>query len=82
MLPEWLDNWLTWPALHLREMGYLRELYGIRRRRRQWRRAWEPHCGQTRQLILSAAQRCPRRRKAVVLGSGWLHDVPLAELRL
>jgi hypothetical protein len=31
-------------------------------------------------LILAAAARCPRRRQAVVYGSGWLHDVPLDEL--
>ena len=80
MLLDWLDVWFTWPPLHLREMGYLRELHGIRRRWRQWRRAWQPHCQHTRQLILAAARRCPRRRKAVVLGSGWLYDVPLAEL--
>jgi hypothetical protein len=80
MLLEWLDALLTWPPLHLREMGYLRELYGIRRRWRQWRRAWEPHCHNTRQVILSAMRRCRRQRKAVVLGSGFLHDVPLAEL--
>jgi hypothetical protein len=80
MLLEWLDPWLTWPPLHLREMGYLRELHGIRRRFRQCRAAWEPHCRQTRELILSAVRRCPARRKAIVMGSGFLHDVPLAEL--
>jgi hypothetical protein len=80
MLLHWLDVLLTWPPLYLREMGYVRELYGIRRRWRQWRHAWEPHCRRTRQFILSAVTRCPRRRKAVVLGSGFLHDVPLAEL--
>ncbi len=80
MLLDWLDGWLTWPPLYLREMGYLRELRGIRRRWRQWRRAWEPHCRLTRELILAAVRRCSRRRTAVVLGSGYLHDVPLAEL--
>jgi hypothetical protein len=80
MLLDWLDTWLTWAPLYLREMGYLRELRGIRRRWRQWRRAWEPHCRMTREVILSAVRRCPRRRKAVVFGSGYLHDVPLAEL--
>jgi hypothetical protein len=80
MLLEWLDPWLTRVPLHLREMGYLRELHGIRRRWRQWRRAWAPHCRQTADVILAAMSRCPRRRKAVILGSGFLHDVPLQQL--
>jgi hypothetical protein len=80
MFLHWLDAVFTWPPLHLREMGYVRELYGIRRRWRQWRHAWEPHCQRTRQFLLAAVRHCPRRRKAVVLGSGFLHDVPLAEL--
>ena len=44
------------------------------------RSAWEPHCERSRQIVLAATQRCERRRKAVILGSGWLLDVPLAEL--
>jgi hypothetical protein len=77
---DWLDRWLTPCPLHLREMGYKRELFGIRRRYRQWGRAWGPHCDNTRRLLLSAVRRCPKRRKAVVFGSGFLHDVPLDEL--
>lgn len=77
---DWLDRLLTPCPLHLREMGYQRELFGIRRRWRQWKSAWKPHCDNTRRLLLSAVGRCPRRRKAVVFGSGFLHDVPLDEL--
>src|SRR5262245_59341303 len=77
---DWLDHWLTPCPLHLREMGYKRELFGIRRRWRQAAGAWETHCASTRRVILSAAGRCARRRKAVLFGSGFLHDVPLAEL--
>jgi hypothetical protein len=65
---------------HLRDMGCLREMLGIRRRRRRYRDAWRPHCANSRRLVLAAAQRCTRRRRAVVFGSGWLHDVPLDEL--
>ena len=77
---DWLELLLAPCPRHLREMGYLRELLGIRRRARRWRSAWEPHCERSRALIRAAMTRCPRRRKAVVLGSGWLHDVPLDEL--
>ncbi len=80
MLLEWLDRCLLRVPLHLREMGYLHELHGIRRRWRQSRRAWEPHCRHSAAVLLAAVKRCPRRRKAVVLGSGFLHDVPLAAL--
>src|SRR5436190_16176352 len=61
-------------------MGYKKELFGIRRRWRQWGAAWRPHCDDTRRVLLSAVKRCKRRRKAVVFGSGFLHDVPLDEL--
>lgn len=75
-----LNQLLTRCPLHLREMGFVREMWGIRKRYLQWRDAWEPHCQRTRAVILAAAGRCPRRRTAVVFGSGWLHDVPIAEL--
>jgi hypothetical protein len=61
-------------------MGYLRELLGIQTRYRHCRRAWEPHLERTRNVLRAAAARCPRRRKAVILGAGLLLDVPLAEL--
>jgi hypothetical protein len=80
MLVECLERLLTTCPVHLREMGCLREMLGIRRRRRRFRQAWASHCQRSRDTILSAARRCPARRKAVVLGSGWLHDVPLEEL--
>jgi hypothetical protein len=77
---DWLEQLLV-PCPHwLREMGYVRELIGIRRRHRRWRWAWEPHCERSRNVIRAAVQRCPQRRKAVVLGSGFLHDVPVGEL--
>jgi hypothetical protein len=79
-LPDLLEGLLTPCPRWMREMGYLRELLGIRRRYKQWRRAWEPHWLRSREVILRAVKRCPRRRKAVVLGSGFLHDVPLEEL--
>jgi hypothetical protein len=80
MLPGWLEDLLTPCPRPLRAMGYLRELRGIRERGRLWAAAWAPHLGRTRELIRAALRRCAARRKAVVLGSGWLNDVPLAEL--
>jgi hypothetical protein len=80
MLLEWLEMACTPAPPWLREMGYLRELAGIRQRYRAYRRDWEPHCERSRQVIRQAVGRCAARRKAVVLGSGFLHDVPLGEL--
>jgi hypothetical protein len=77
---DWLDALLTPCPLHLREMAYKKELFGIRRRWRQWGQAWRPHCENTCRVLLSATKRCPRRRNAIVFGSGFLHDVPLGEL--
>jgi hypothetical protein len=80
MLADWLELLITPCPRWAREMGYVRELLGIRRRYRQWRSAWQPHCERSRQLIRTAIERCRQRRKAVVLGSGWLLDVPIDEL--
>ena len=80
MLSEWLERWFTTCPAFLEEMGLLREMLGIRQRWEKHRESWEPHCRRSRQIVLDAAARCPRRQRAVVLGSGWLHDVPLAEL--
>jgi hypothetical protein len=80
MLSVWLERWFTTCPPFLEEMGLLREMLGIRRRWEQHREAWEPHCRRSKQVVLDAATRCPQKKRAVLLGSGWLHDVPLAEL--
>ncbi len=80
MLSDWIEILINPCPSWAREMGYVRELIGIRRRYRQWRSAWQPHCEHSRQVIRQAINRCRQRRKAVVLGSGFLLDVPLAEL--
>lgn len=80
MLAEWI-TFLTTPCPRpVRRMGYLRELIGTRSRYRRCRDAWRPHLDNTRQTILAAALSAPLHRKATVLGSGLLLDIPLAEL--
>jgi hypothetical protein len=61
-------------------MGYLRELFAIRACNDKCTQAWKPHLQQTQAVLRAAVERCPCRRKAVILGSGWLLDVPLEEL--
>lgn len=80
MFDVWLERWFSSCPRHLREMGCLREMLGIRRRWQRYRHTWGAHCQESRALILAAIRRCRQRRTAVVLGSGWLHDVPLTDL--
>jgi hypothetical protein len=61
-------------------MDYLYEAIAMRSRYRRNRIAWQPHLEQTRQAILSAAERTRNRNRVVILGSGPLLDVPLDEL--
>jgi hypothetical protein len=80
MLPEILQYVTTPCPAHLREMGFLKELIGIGSRYQRCRKAWTPHLENTRSYILECAKRCRRRQTVVVLGSGWLLDVPWKEL--
>jgi hypothetical protein len=80
VLPLWLQAWLTPCPRAARKLGYLREVLGIKRAFAWWGPAWEPHFERSRATIRQASARCTRRRVAVILGSGWLHDVPLDEL--
>lgn len=65
---------------YLRTMGYLGEAIDMRRRARRNRTAWQPHLDAARRFILSMLESRSTKNKAVILGSGLLLDVPLAEL--
>ncbi len=80
MIPLWLQGWLTPCPRAAWRMGQLREVLNIRRCWHWWHTAWEPHFERTRATIRRGIERCPQRRVAVVIGSGWLHDVPLDDL--
>jgi hypothetical protein len=80
MLAEALA-WLFTPASwHARHSGYLSESIAIVARHRRCRLAWAPHLAASRRALLASAQCCRSRRIALLLGSGPLLDVPLAEL--
>jgi hypothetical protein len=64
----------------LRALGYLDETLAMRRRARANHDAWQPHLENTRRFVLASAEKCRSRNKIVILGSGLLLDVPLAEL--
>lgn len=74
-------TFLTTPCRpYVREMGYLKQIIAIRERYRRCPENWKPHLEYSRRAVLEAAGRCGRTRKVVILGSGMLLDLPLAEL--
>ncbi|MDA8138243.1 MAG: hypothetical protein M0036_06250 [Desulfobacteraceae bacterium] len=80
MLPE-LFTYLTTPCPRfVREMGYLHEAIAIRGRFHRCGAAWKEHLERSRAAVLAAARTCREREAVVILGSGLLLDVPLAEL--
>lgn len=73
--------WLVTPCpVLVRRLGLLGESVAISARHRRCRVAWAPHLAATRAAVLDAIERTPRRRTALVLGSGALLDLPLTEL--
>lgn len=80
MILELAEYLLTPCSFAMRRLGYLRGQLGIKVRHRQCRRAWQTHLQRTQAVIRAASLDCPQRRKAVILGSGLLLDVPLADL--
>jgi hypothetical protein len=67
------------PGSIYRQMGYFNDQRGILRRYRREQAEWDIHLQNTQRFALQAAQG-KDRHSAVVLGSGWLLDVPLKEL--
>jgi hypothetical protein len=80
MIPEAIEYLATPCSTPLRGMGYLRELMGIRGRAWRCWSAWKPHLEKSKSIIRRAMEHCRERRKAVILGSGMLYDVPIDEL--
>ena len=80
MRAKWLDSILTPCPRYLRQMAYLDQMLGLERRYQRCRTAWAPHLEACKRLILETAGTCVKRDKAVILGSGFLYDVPLVEL--
>ena len=80
MLSDLIDYLTTPCSPFIRRMGYLNEAIEMRGRSLLHAAAWKPHLDNTRSFILSSAEKCRNRSKAVILGSGLLLDVPLAEI--
>jgi hypothetical protein len=80
MIGEFLRYWTTPAPERVRKYGYLKRLIAIEYRERRCRAAWGPHLARIRQYIINAIDLVPRKRTAVILGSGLLLDVPLEDL--
>ncbi|MGB1027708.1 MAG: hypothetical protein ACPGYL_14200, partial [Rhodospirillaceae bacterium] len=85
MLAEALA-WVTTPCSPAaRKLGLLGDLIALRAREGRLRKAWKPHLQACQSQIIRAAEQLrplgsqPQGR-CVVLGSGWLFDVPLSQL--
>ena len=63
-----------------REEGYVTDQKGIQNRFVREREHWQLHLDNTKQYILQSAKRSASKKSVAVLGSGWLLDVPVAEL--
>jgi len=80
MLTEWWSYLTTKCSPEARRLGYLREAIAIRARYRRCHDAWATHLAKTQAALLASAESCRQRRTALILGSGLLLDIPLAEL--
>lgn len=74
-----LDSKKHIPDRVLRTMGYFSNFRGMMNRYLREQEHWDEHLQQTRKFISDAISRT-EHRNVVVLGSGWLLDIPLEEL--
>lgn len=63
-----------------KEIGYLYESIATGARFKRCQKAWATHLQKTRQCILSASNQITPEGRILILGSGWLADIPLEEL--
>ena len=65
--------------IKLRRMQYIQDQGGIARRYIREKNNWDLHFGESKKFILKSAK-TKNKGKVVVLGSGWLFDLPIEEL--
>jgi hypothetical protein len=73
--------YLTTPCpIDHRRLGYLGGAVDLWSRANRCAAAWAPHYARCHAVVARAIEGLPRRRKAVVLGSGLARDIPVREL--
>lgn len=80
MILEALNYAASWPLTSAAHRPFVRSSVNLWARANRCRAAWAEHERLTKAAILSAADACRQKRTVVVLGSGLLRDVPVAEL--
>ncbi len=80
MLAEMILYRLTRVEPWIDKLGYREGAVRLWSRAQRQRKAWASHTARTREEILNGIAACAKRRTALILGSGVLSDVPLAEL--
>lgn len=78
--PGRITSQLSLPVDFVRAMDLDKASLDVEARYKRCANHWKPHLECTRAAILRSAHLAKKRRKAVVLGAGLLHDIPLAEL--
>lgn len=82
MITELLEYLFSPVSKEARSLGYLKSSLQVRARYRRCKSAWAGHLERTRQFILESARQSARKRTAIILGAGMLHDIPIHELAL
>ncbi len=80
MLAQWALVALTRTEPALRRLGLVGDGVRLWARRARCRTEWAAHEAQCHAIVRRAMQELPQRRKALVLGSGLVRDVPISEL--
>lgn len=80
MLPELILNATAWTSPALRRLGLVGDAVALWSRAVRRRRSWAPHEARCHEVVRRAVAALSARRTVLVLGSGLLRDVPLADL--
>lgn len=80
MIFEAIRHFLTPAQPETKALGYVREAIAIDARYKRCREAWADHLDKCRHHILAAVNSLPPDSTIMIIGSGALHDVPMADL--
>lgn len=80
MLAEALNFAATWKLTGAEQRPHIRSSVNLWARARRCTEAWRDHENNCHRAVLMKAKDLPRRRTAVILGSGLVRDVPLEML--
>jgi len=80
MIIELLKHITTSTPEYVKKMGYLREVIAIEHRFKRCKKEWKEHLELSKQTILDSLSLCIHNKRVVILGSGFLLDLPLREL--